>query len=213
MCLNITHRLSDLLLNLHPFINIFRHSKTGDQINLTQTAAGKFRFVGFRSEKIDKLLGNQKYEDLIKDGTLVKLGTKKFLRNMPQKKPIIRKPPPKPSPAPNSDPNTAQSNTSEGSPKPNSNSTESEQNPEQKQESEPEAKKSKLEEIVQKCANAKEIEPSVKCNEQTFIASTVEPITEPTPGPTLEPTPGPDSSHPNSTPAPSASNFIAEDDF
>ena len=77
----------------------FRHSVSGDQINLTQTANGKFRFVGFRSDKIDKLLGNKKYEDLIDDGVLVKLGTKKYLRKnpgMPPKRmpmPIIRKNP------------------------------------------------------------------------------------------------------------------------
>ena len=97
----------------HVCFYLFRHSVSGDQINLTQTANGKFRFVGFRSDKIDKLLGNKKYEDLIEDGVLVKLGTKKYLRKNPgppnrMPMPIIRK---KPVEITNTAPISAQSNS------------------------------------------------------------------------------------------------------
>ena len=66
------------------------------------------------------------------------------------------------------------------------------------------------------------MKPAVNCNteptNEPSNVSKVEPKVEPkdeepTPGRNLEPTPGPESSHQNTIPAPSASNFISEDDF
>ena len=66
------------------------------------------------------------------------------------------------------------------------------------------------------------MKPAVNCNSEPSNehsnVSKVEPKVEPkdeepNPGHTLEHTSGPDSSHQNTIPAPSASNFISEDDF
>ena len=63
-------------------VTVFKHSLSGDRIDLTQdgTHEGKFKLFGFQNEGKYKYLNNANFEKLINDGILVKLGTRKYVR-------------------------------------------------------------------------------------------------------------------------------------
>ena len=64
----------------------FKHTLTGDIITLTPN----FRFVGIKSEKIEKLLANQNLKELVHDGILVKHGTRRKIPT--HKQPPLKSP-------------------------------------------------------------------------------------------------------------------------
>ena len=64
----------------------FKHTLTGDIITLTPN----FRFVGIKSEKIEKLLSNQNLKELVHDGILVKHGTRRKIPT--HKQPPLKSP-------------------------------------------------------------------------------------------------------------------------
>jgi len=64
----------------------FKHTLTGDIITLTPN----FRFVGIKSEKIQKLLANQNLKELVHDGILVKHGTRRKIPT--HKQPPLKSP-------------------------------------------------------------------------------------------------------------------------